>query len=156
LNSGHVWRWRPGVGIHIIANSSAKMPNGIEIARDGKSLWVNNYLENELRQYDIGTEQLMNRVSVPNIDNSAWLADGRLVVASHLSPLTMAPCFGLTRGSCGAGYELVAVNTRNGETETIFRSEGGGPFGPATVAINYQRKLYVGSFSGDRMAELRQ
>tara|TARA_R110002073_G_scaffold86915_6_gene206473 strand:- start:836 stop:1903 length:1068 start_codon:yes stop_codon:yes gene_type:complete len=156
LNKGHVWRWSPGAGMHVMANTVARMPNGIEVAPDGKSIWVNNYLEQELRQYDVATEQLLKTVHVPNIDNSAWLDDGRLLLASHLSPLTMFPCFGLTQGSCGAGYELIAVDTATGATQQIFRAEQGGPFGPATVAIEYQGKLYAGSFSGDRMAELQR
>jgi hypothetical protein len=93
-------------------------------------------------------------VKVANIDNSAWLDDGRLLLASHTSPLTMRPCFGLTKGSCGSGYELVAVDTKSGVTEVIFGANKGGPFGPATVAVPYQGKLYAGSFSGDRLAEI--
>jgi hypothetical protein len=154
FNNGHVWRWSPGSGIRVMANTSAKLPNGIEVAPDGKSIWVNNYLEQELRQYDVATEQVLTTISVPNIDNSAWLDDGRLLLASHLSPFTMAPCFGLTEGSCGSPYELIAVDTETGTTEVLFRAERGGPFGPATVAIEYQGKLYAGSFSGDRMAEI--
>ena len=154
LNDGHVWRWVPGSGLTVMANSAAKMPNGIEVAKDGKSIWVNNYIEQELRQYDVATEEVMTRVKVANIDNSAWLDDGRLLLASHLSPLTMGPCFGITKGSCGSGYELVAVDTKSGVTEVIFRDEKGGPFGPATVAVPYQGKLYAGSFSGDRLAEI--
>lgn len=154
LNKGHVWRWTPGSPPREMANTRAKMPNGIEIADDGNSIWVNNYLEGELRQYDLATEQLLATVEVPNIDNSAWLADGRLLLASHTSPMTMMPCFGVTQGSCGAPYELVAVDTRSGATEVIFVDGKGGPFGPATVAVEYQGKLYAGSFSGDRLARV--
>jgi hypothetical protein len=154
LSDGYVWRWSPGSPPRVMANTSAAMPNGIEIADDGKSIWVNNYIEGELRQYDIATEQLLATIAVPNIDNSAWLEDGRLLLASHTSPMTMLPCFGLTQGSCGAPYELVAVDTRSGNTEVVFRAHKGGPFGPATVAVEYQGKLYAGSFSGDRMAQI--
>jgi hypothetical protein len=154
LNDGYVWRWSPGSAPRVMANTSAKLPNGIEVATDGKSIWVNNYIEQELRQYDVATEQLLSTINVPNIDNSAWLEDGRLLLASHTSPLTMAPCFGLLQGSCGSPYELVAVDTATGKAEVIFRADKGGPFGPATVAIEYQGKLYAGSFSGDRMAEI--
>ena len=155
MNDGHVWRWIPATGLRVMANSATRLPNGIEVAADGKSIWVNNYIEGELRQYDVATEEILKVVEVSNIDNSAWLEDGRLLLASHLSPLTMAPCFGLTEGSCGGPYELIAVDTRSGNTEVIFRQERGGPFGPATVAVPYQGKLYAGSFSGDRMAEIR-
>ena len=154
LNKGHVWRWSPGSGIHIIANSAARMPNGIEVSADGKTIWVNNYIEQELRQYDVASEQRLATITIPNIDNSSWLADGRLVLASHTSPLTMTPCFGLLEGSCGSPYQLIAVDTETGETETLFTAEGGGVFGPATVAIEYQGVLYAGSFSGDRIARI--
>jgi SMP-30/Gluconolactonase/LRE-like region len=154
FNDGHVWRWIPGQGSHVMANSEAKMPNGIEVSADGKSLWVNNYIELEVRQYDVATEAIISTVEVPNIDNSAWLEDGRLLVASHVAPLAMGVCFGVTEGSCGAPYELVAVDVTSGETEVIFSSGQGGPFGPATVAVPYRGKLYAGSFSGDRLAEI--
>ena len=154
LNNGHIWRWTPGTDPVVMENTTAKMPNGIEVSPDGKSIWVNNYLAQELTQYDIATQEVLMRVAVPNIDNSAWLPDGRLLLASHMSPLTMTPCFGLTKGSCGSDYELVAVDTETGESEVIFRSEKGGPFGPATVAVPYRGKLYAGSFSGDRLAEI--
>lgn len=154
FGDGYVWRWNPGSPPRVMANTTASMPNGIEIADDGKSIWVNNYIEGELRQYDIATEQLLTTIAVPNIDNSAWMEDGRLLLASHISPMTMLPCFGLTQGSCGAPYELVAVDTRSGNTQVIFSAKKGGRFGPATVAVEYQGKLYAGSFSGDRMAQI--
>ena len=66
----------------------------------------------------------------------------------------MGSCFGLTKGSCGSGYELIAVDTKSGLTEVIFRADKGGVFGPATVAVPYRGKLYAGSFSGDRLAEI--
>lgn len=152
LNQGHVWRWSPGAAPRVIAKSEARMPNGIEVAPDGKTLWVNNYIEQELRQYDVATDALLRTIEIPNIDNSAWLPDGRLLLASHRSPLTMSPCFGLTRGSCSSPYDLIAVDTNTGETQTLYESQPGEPFGPATVAIEYQGKLYAGSFSGDRAA----
>ena len=154
LNLGHVWRWIPNKGSHVMANTTARMPNGIEVSADGRSLWINNYLEGEVWQLDVATEEVRSVVEVPNIDNSAWLDDGRLLIASHLSPATMAPCFGLAEGSCGSGYQLVAVDTDSGATEVIFKRTRGGPFGPATVAIPYMGTLYAGSFSGDRMAAI--
>ena len=154
LNKGHVWLWYPGVLSQVLPNSEARMPNGIEVAADGNSIWVNNYIEQELRQYSVPDGEIMRRIEVPNIDNSAWLPDGRLLLASHLSPITLAPCFGITAGSCGAPYELIAVDTVSGAQEVLFRSERGGPFGPATVAVPYRGKLYAGSFSGDRLAEI--
>lgn len=154
INKGHVWRWSPGAQPHIINGSEARMPNGIEVDAGGKTLWVNNYIEQELRQYDVATERLLMTVEVPNIDNSAWLPDGRLLLASHLSPITMGNCFALEKGSCSSPYELIAVDTKTGEASTLYSSQDGEPFGPATVAVPYRGKLYAGSFSGDRVAAI--
>ncbi|MFK7977202.1 MAG: SMP-30/gluconolactonase/LRE family protein [Halioglobus sp.] len=154
INKGHVWRWTPGSEPRVIEGSEARMPNGIEVAADGKSLWVNNYIEQELRQFDVSSEKILSRIEVPNIDNSAWLPDGRLLLASHVSPISMSSCFGLEKGSCGSPYELIAVDTQTGKATTLYTSAKGEPFGPATVAVPYQGKLYAGSFSGDRVAAI--
>jgi hypothetical protein len=67
----------------------------------------------------------------------------------------MGHCFGLTEGSCGGGYDIIAVDPENpDQPETLYSHPGGGPFGPATVAVPYKGKLYAGSFSGDRMASI--
>ncbi len=152
LSQGHVWRWVPGQDIEVLAGTQAKVPNGIEVSPDGNSLWINNYTEGELRQYDLDTSTVIQAIPVPNIDNSAWLPDGRLLLASHDSLLDMAGCFGVTEGSCAAGYSLVAVDTETGKTKTIFQSSPDQAFGPATVAVLYRGVLVAGSFSGDRMA----
>ena len=154
LNKGHVWLWRPERGITVIPNSTARMPNGIEVDPSGKSIWVNNYIDGEIVEYEPDSGEMLSRIDVPNIDNSAWLEDGRLLVASHRAPVAMSACFGLTEGSCGHGFDLVAVDTGTGNTLVVFSHEGGGPFGPATVAVPYKGKLYAGSFSGDRIAAL--
>lgn len=155
INKGHVWRWQPQQGLRVIAGSEARYPNGIAVSQDGKQFLVNNYIDGEVKAYSVDTEKLVSVTSVPNIDNSAWLEDGRLLIASHRTPFTMMPCFGVMAGSCGHGYDLVALDTESGATETIFKHQGGGPFGPATVAVPYEGKLYAGSFSGDRIAVLQ-
>lgn len=153
-NKGHVWRWNPDSGIQALPNTKAKMPNGISVAADGKSLWINNYLSHELAHYDLDSAQVTKRISVPNIDNSAWLDEQHLLLASHISPLRMASCYGVRKGSCASPYELVEVNVETGETRVVFASSTGEPFGPATVAVPYQGSLYAGSFNGDRMARI--
>ena len=156
LNKGHVWRWFPDSGARIITGSSARMPNGIEVDPSGNSLWVNNYIDGEVVQYDASTDEILSVAEIPNIDNSAWLEDGRLAIASHYAPLSMMPCFSLTRGSCGHGYDIVALDPAKPDQPTvIFAHAGGGPFGPATVAVPYNGKLYLGSFSGDRLGETK-
>ncbi|MEM0955461.1 MAG: SMP-30/gluconolactonase/LRE family protein [Pseudomonadota bacterium] len=153
-SQGHVYLWSPEAGINILPNSAARVPNGIEVSEDSQSLWVNNYTEGELRQYALPSGDILQRVSVANIDNSAWLPDGRLLLASHESLTEIIGCMDLLEGTCAAPYSLVAVDPKTGETDVLFKSSPGELFGPATVAVMYEGKLYAGSFSGDRMAEI--
>ncbi len=153
---GHVWRWNPETGARIIPGSSASMPNGIAVADDGRSIWVNNYIEGEVWQYDLSTDQVLAKVPVPNIDNSEWLDSQHLLIASHNSSiLRVMTCIGLTEGSCGGGSDLVLLNTETLETEILYSLKEGGPFGPATVAVPYDGDLIAGSFSGDRLAIIK-
>jgi len=155
LNKGHAWWWHPGSGARVIRGSEARLPNGIEVDPAGKSVWINNYIDGEVVQYDVASDKVLSVAPAANIDNSAWLEDGRLLVASHHSPFTMSNCFGLARGSCGHGYDLIAIDPDNpDDPQVLFSHPGGGPFGPATVAVPYKGKLYAGSFSGDGMAEI--
>lgn len=155
INKGHVWWWFPDRGTRVVVGSGARMPNGIEVDPSGNSIWVNNYIDGEVVQYEVGTDKILAVAEVPNIDNSAWLEDGRLAIASHYAPFTMMNCFGVTQGSCGHGYDIVAVDPSDTDKpKIIFSHAGGGPFGPATVAVPYKGKLYGGSFSGDRLGEI--
>ncbi|MEM9255012.1 MAG: hypothetical protein AAGA91_06165 [Pseudomonadota bacterium] len=157
LNNGHVWRWQPNAGLSVLPGTEARMPNGIEVDPSGQSIWINNYIAGELTEYNLESASTTARIAVPNIDNSAWLEDGRLLLASHaLSPADYAACAGLTEGSCGAYYALIAVDTNTLETETLYQHDGGGTFGPATVAVPYGDLLVLGSFSGDRLGLLRR
>jgi hypothetical protein len=155
LNKGHVWWWYPRSGARVVTGSEARLPNGIEVDPSGESVWVNNYIDGEVVEYEVASDNVLTVLPAANIDNSAWLGDGRLAVASHHSPLSMGHCFGLTEGSCGGGYDIIAVDPENpDQPETLYSHPGGGPFGPATVAVPYKGKLYAGSFSGDRMASI--
>ncbi|MFT5605693.1 MAG: hypothetical protein ACI9G5_002664, partial [Paracoccaceae bacterium] len=40
---GHVWRWRPGKAVDIQPGSVGAFPNGIQISKDGKTLFLNLY-----------------------------------------------------------------------------------------------------------------
>jgi hypothetical protein len=155
LVQGHVWRWSPGRGLDVIPGSEAGMPNGIEVAPEGDAIWVNNYTDGEVRQFLLTEGRVGRRVPVHNIDNSAWLPDGRLLIASHTgSTGEILGCLEIHEGSCGAPFELVALDPQTGAVEVIFAHAGGGPFGPATVAVPWRGRLYAGSYSGDRIGVL--
>lgn len=157
FNTGYVYRWSPDDGLSIIDSSKAPMPNGIEVDAAGEILYVNNYLGDEVRAIALDSGEVIGTASIPHIDNSAWMPDGRLLIASHRMSLnTILTCFNVLKGSCGGAYDLVALDPASMATEVLFQHDGGGPFGAATVAVFDGQAWFAGSFSGDRLARFNR
>ena len=131
------------------------MPNGIEIAHDGASVYVNVYLGNEVRRIDRKTGELLGRVEVSQPDNITWSADGDvLLVASHTGGMRDSmSCFDLETGSCGLAFEIVAIDPDTLARKTLLAHEGA-PMGAATVAVQVGTDLWLGTFAGDRVARV--
>ncbi len=155
-NTGFVWRWSPDRELSRVEGSVGSMPNGLAVGADGDSLFVNMYTGSEVRRVSLSQGTILDRVDVKHPDNSDWSSDGRLIVASHhTSMMEMMHCFDVTQGSCGGAFEIVAIAPDTLEKEVIFKHDGGGPFGPATIAVKSGDSWYLGSFSGDRLGGVR-
>ena len=60
-------------------------------------------------------------------------------------------CQGLDQGSCGFAFEIVALDPAT-MTGVAVVANRGAPMGAATVAVEYNGELYLGTFAGDRIA----
>lgn len=150
--TGRVYRWSIGEGYRAIPQTEGAYPNGILLSADGKSFYLNLYLDGEVREHDLETGDVLNRIDVPMPDNSSLTADGQLLVASHdasLVALLMAIASGAEERNAIA-YEIVAVDTDSFASRVIFRSEGE-DMGGGTIAQRVGKDLYIGAFRGDRM-----
>jgi len=148
---GHVWRWRPGEGVDIQPGSVGSFPNGIQISKDGRHLFLNLYTENTVRKMDRLSGEHLGDVSVEHPDNSSWLPDGRLVVASH-PPEGLIPdlCSDVHSGACGSRFLLVTINPDTLEKKQVL-DHSGAPMGGGTVAVELGDYWYIGSFAGNRL-----
>lgn len=148
---GHVWRWRPGESVDVLPGSSGSFPNGIQISEDGRSVFVNLYTENIVRKMDRLSGEHLGDVSVEHPDNSSWLPDGRLVVASH-PPEGPIPdlCTDVHAGACGSRFLLVTIDPETLEKTEVF-DHSGAPMGGGTVAVELGDYWYIGSFAGNRL-----
>lgn len=148
---GHVWRWRPGQGVDILPGSQGSFPNGIQISDDGRHIFLNLYTQNTVRKLDRVTGEHLAEVTIEHPDNSAWLPDGRLLVASHPQEgLLPDLCNDVHRGACGSRFVLVGLDPDTMTKKVLF-DQAGPPMGGGTVAVELGEYWYIGSFAGNRL-----
>lgn len=150
--SGHLWHWQPGQAVAMLHDYKLPFPNGIQITSDSKYLLVNIYSRGEVRKIDLASGELVATAKVPGPDNSNWSDDGRLLVASHTGTMDYegGECRNVRSGYCPMAFQIVAVDIEDMSTEVLF-SHQGAPMGAGTAALKKDDKLFIGSFSGDRI-----
>ncbi len=152
-DTGWVYGWSPARGYQVVPGTSARMPNGIEASPDGRIVYVNASLGDELRKVEVETGRVMGRAEVSTPDNVTWAPGGRrLVVASfgETRPEDFTACQRLEAGACPLPFRIVEVDPDTLETRVLFDGEGA-PMGAGTVGLRVGDALYVGSFAGDRI-----
>ncbi len=156
IDTGWVLEWSPPDRWQRLPGTDAPMPNGIELSEDGRFIYLNAYFAGEVRKIDRKTGEVVAVAEdVPGPDNVTWSSDGSvLLVASH--PATMreaTACFEVVEGTCSMPYRIVALDPGPLDKE-VWVEQGDGPMGAATVAIQVGDDLWLGTFSGDRVARV--
>ena len=148
---GHVWRWQPGAGTDIQPGSLGSFPNGIQISEDGETLFLNLYINNRVRKIARQSGEHLGEVEVAHPDNSSWLPDGRLLVASHpRDKIIPGLCGDVHSGACESRFELIAIDPQTLRAETLLEQQGA-PMGAGTVAVEWGNYWYIGSYAGNRL-----
>jgi len=149
--SGYALEWQPDSGWRELPGTAGSLPNGIEVSADGRTLYINYYLGGQVAAVERASGRRPWLAEVAGPDNSSWAPDGRLLVASHASTLDeVLHCAESTEDFCPIPYTIVALDPATGAAAPLF-SGGGAPFGGATVALQIGRRVYLGSFAGERM-----
>lgn len=152
--TGNAFVWSAGSGYRKVEGSDGIMTNGLAASPDGKILYVNVTMQNEVRKIDVATGQVLATAPIKMPDNTTWAPDGkRLLVASLFGFETtpFATCMALPAGACPVPFAIQAVDA---ETMTplgpVYESTGA-PMGGGTVGLQVGHELFVGSFTGDRI-----
>src|SRR4029077_364983 len=82
-NNGELWGWRPASGWKIVPGSEESGPNGLEISKDGKWLYVGGWGKKSLVRLSRGATPVKRDAAVVgfHIDNVRWAPDGTLFAA---------------------------------------------------------------------------
>lgn len=149
--TGYLLGWTRAKGWEKLEGTDAPFPSGLALSADGKYLYVNAYLGNEVRKLDIATAALVARQEVAQPNHSTWGSDGRLLVASQNAPLRhVLACLALEKGQCPFHFSIVSLDPDSLTLRGLYEHEGP-PMGAGSVALDVGGELLIGSFAGDRI-----
>lgn len=152
--TGNAFAWSAGTGYRKIEGTDGVMTNGIAASPDGKTIYVNVTMQNEVRKIDVASGKVLAKAAVKMPDNITWAPDGkRLLVASlhGFETTNFSVCVDVPQGACPIPFAIEAVDA---ETMTplgpVYESSGA-PMGGGTVGLQVGDELFIGSFTGDRI-----
>jgi len=141
--NGELWEWHTASGWQKVPGSEASGANGIEISPDGRTLYVAAWGSQSFFRLSRGDKE-PQRQEVPlgfRVDNIRWAADGSLLATGQ----TLNP------GQPPATV-IVKVDPKTLKVTEVLRQPPIGGFGAGTVAVEVGKTLWVGSYTGDRLA----
>jgi hypothetical protein len=141
-NNAEVWEWHTTSGWKVVPGSEMAGPNGIEISKDGKWLYIGEWGKQNVVKLSRG-QTPVKRESVAvgfHVDNVRWAPDGMLIAAGQ-------------GGEPPSSTSHVAkVDTATMKSRELVRHSDTTTFSSGTVAIQVGREIWVGSVRGDRIA----
>ena len=152
-DTGQVYGWSVSRGYWIVPGTSGKMPNGVQATPDGKTLFMNASLGNEVRKLDVATGELLGRAAVAFPDNVTWTPDAESLLVASLGAGDLRDfiaCENLEAGACPISFQIIEVDAETMATSVLFDSVGS-PMGAGTVGLRVGDDLFIGSFRGDRI-----
>ncbi|MGI9345325.1 MAG: hypothetical protein ACR2PW_03570 [Gammaproteobacteria bacterium] len=149
-DTGFVWSWSPATGYNKVPGSDGSFPNGISLDPDAGILLVNYYTDNLMQTFSLETGNRLGAFEIQFPDNVSYV-DGVAYVASHQIELGGSDACAHLTSTCPLPYSIYRIDPVTLEGEQILYGDGP-PFGLATVAIPVERRLWMGSFTGDRIA----
>jgi hypothetical protein len=149
--TGHLLAWKSAQGLHRLGASEAPAPNGVQVSRDGQSVWFSAWTGNGVWQYDLQQGKVVRKVVLDFLpDNLSWTADGHLLTAGVPDVQTFRRCFLSHDEFCPSASVVALIDPQNGTSRELLRVQEGVLFG-ASTAVQVGRDVFVGAFSGDRL-----
>ena len=137
-NNGELWEWHTGKGWTKVPESEASGPNGVEVSKDGKTLYVAAWGSQSFFRMSRG-QTPVKRDSIQlgfRVDNIRFAPDGSI----------------LASGQGQRTSNVVRIDPATLKVTELINQPDTPSFGSGTVAIPIGNEMWVGSFRGDRIA----
>ncbi len=145
--TGGVLEWHPGTGVKPIAGTELSGANGIEVSKDGKTLYVAAWGTQELVRFSRINDAVQKTVIKLDFspDNLRWAPDGTILIAGQNS----APV--AKSGFPFKGWTVAKLDPATMKVTEILKDGGESPLQNVSVAIDVDGTLWIGPFSGNRV-----
>jgi sugar lactone lactonase YvrE len=141
-NNGELWEWHPNAEWKKVPGSEAAGPNGLEISKDGKWLYIGGWGSQSVIRLSRGqTPVKRDSVNVGfRVDNVRWAPDGTLLAAGQggVAPKQTS--------------NVARVDPNTLKSTELVNYPNTDVFASGTVAVQIGSELWVGSVRGDRIA----
>jgi sugar lactone lactonase YvrE len=140
--TGELWEWHTRTGWKQLPGTETSGPNGVELSKDGKWLFVAAFGSRSLLRVSRGQSKVTTD-SVPlgfRVDNIRWAPDGSL--------------FATGPGGTGSNQSsnVVKIDPNTLKIQELIRYPYNDAFRFGTVAIQVGNEIWVGSNRGERIA----
>jgi sugar lactone lactonase YvrE len=158
--TGGVWHWTSGNGWSRFGSLELSGANGIAATLDGSAVYVSEWSARRIWRLGSGGEPVGHAQTLFLPDNLRWTSDGKLLLAGQASrPELMFGCE--ARGEpYPLAFEVAVVDPDTMMLESQVRADErqakAWGFGGATGALEVDGELWVGSFTGERIAKFRR
>jgi len=138
-NNGALYEWHTGKGWAKIAGSEASAPNGLEMSKDGKTLYVATWGDQGFFRLSMSNPPKRDNVKLGfRADNVRWSPDGQLFVTGQVLEQP-------------ASTRIVKIHPDTLKVTEVLNRPNTPEFSNGTVAIQVGKELWVGTFRGDRL-----
>jgi hypothetical protein len=151
--TGHVYEWHPGQPVTAVAGTELAGPNGIEVSPDQRWMFVTAIGSREVVRFDRQTSPPEKTVVAVDVspDNLRWTAAGTLftVGGNYVPPTECAS------PPCAAGWSVVEIDPQTMQATRVAGADQTAALQGASTALEVDDEIWIGTFSGDRIAYLR-
>jgi sugar lactone lactonase YvrE len=140
-NNGELWEWHTGTGWKIVPGSESAGPNGLEISKDGKWLYIGGWGSQSVIRLSRGQTPVKKDAAQVGfrVDNVRWAPDNTLLAAGQA-------------GTAPSQTSNVAkVDPNSLKVQELLSHPYGDLLTAGTVAIQIGKELWVGSVRGNRI-----
>jgi sugar lactone lactonase YvrE len=142
--TGELWEWHSATGWTMVPGSDTAGPNGLEISKDGKWLFIGSTSSQSVIRLSRG-QTPPDRKTVPvgfSVDNVRWAPDGSLLVAGFILAKPNAP----------GSSRVAKLDPNTLKATQVLDAPSMPKFAVSTAALVVGNELWVGSVRGDRIA----
>ena len=148
-----VWEWQTGTGWTRIPGSEGSAPNGLEIAPDGRWMFIAGWSEEKLTRISLGRTPVQKDVIDLGFrpDNLRMSLDGSVILAAGHTDKDGRSITG-PREPLRERSNVAEIDPETLEVRRIFEHAAMDGFVASTTATRIGNEMWLGSYRGDRIA----